>query len=229
MSRVELRGGGLWHGGKRLGPDGALYCYPGEEAHLGDTTGVVVCATPARIDLLFVAGEKVVGCEVKTIVDLVSSHRTRRLHRQLRTLRDAVDMSCLIIRGARDCPLSFYAAVNLHPHPAEFWGDWVNWQTQGIYLLPVSWEEYMPDLLQYKKALATTGLRALSGTDLRPPRERQPGWLLRRIPGIGSDKSAKLLARYGSSLEALRAAEYGQVAEHFGKSVEVKLCQAANQ
>ena len=229
MSKVELRGSALWYAGKRLGAASALYAYPGEEAHLGTSEGVMVCSTPARIDLLFVAGEKVVGCEVKTIMDLVESHRSRRLHRQLRTLRETVDVCCLVVRGMVDCPLSFYAAVQLHPKPVEFWGDWVNWQTRGVYILPVPMENYLPKLLVYKKALATTGLRALAGTDLHPPRERAPGWLLRRIPGIGPDRSQRLINLYGSSIAALQAALAGDVARTLGKAVEEKLCQAAEK
>jgi hypothetical protein len=229
MSKVELRDSVLWHGGKRLGASSALYCYPGEEAHLGTSEGVVVCQTPARIDLLFVAGEKVVGCEVKTITDLIGSHRSRRLHRQLRTLRETVDVCGLVVRGMADCPLSFYAAVQLHPKPEEFWGDWVNWQTQGVYLLPVAMAGYMPELLVYRGALATAGLRALAGTDIHPARERRPGWLLRRIPGIGDERSRRLINLYGSSHGALQAALRGEVASTLGKSMEERLCQAASQ
>jgi len=228
MSKVELRDSVLWHGGKRLGASSALYCYPGEEAHLGTSEGVVVCSTPARIDLLFVAGEKVVGCEVKTLSDLVTSHSSRRLHRQLRTLRETVDIACLVFRAERrDEGALFEYVESCHPHPGEFWGDWLNWQTQGIYVLPVPREAYLGHLTRYKKALATTGLRALAGTDLRPPRERQPGWLLRRIPGIGVDRSARLMRLYGSPLGALQAALKGDVESMLGKSVEEKLCQAA--
>jgi hypothetical protein len=229
MSRVELKGSALWYREKRLGAASALYCYPGEETHLGTSNGVVVCSTPARIDLLFMAGEKVVGCEVKTIVDLVQSHHSRRLHRQLRTLRETVDVCCLVVRGMVDCPLSFYAAVQAHLKPEEFWGDWVNWQTQGVYILPVEMEEYMPQLHLYKRAIATTGLRALAGTDLRPPRERKPGWLLRRIPGIGPDRSQRLINLFGSPIAALHAAEEGAVAPILGKAVEDKLRRAARE
>jgi len=236
MGAVTRKGNSLWYGGKRLGAASALYCYPGEEAHLGTSEGVVVCATPARIDLLFVAGEKVVGCEVKTVGDLVSSHRSRRLHRQLRTLRETTDISALVLRGGLGVHSTVCAWGALeeevdaaHPKPDEFWGDWLNWQTQGVYILPVTLECYLPRLLVYKRALATTGSRVLFGTDLRPPRERQPGWLLRRIPGIGPDRSQRLINLYGSSIAALQAALAGDVGSTLGKAVEDKLCQAAKQ
>jgi len=227
MGTVTRKGNSLWYAGKRLGTASALYAYPGEEAHLGTSEGVVVCSTPARIDLLFVAGEKVVGCEVKTVSDLIGSHGSRRLHRQLRTLRETVDVVCLVVRGSMGGLEKEVDAF--HRNPDEFWGDWLNWQTQGVYLLTVPMEDYLPRLFIYKKALATTGSRVLFGTDLSPPRERKPGWLLRRIPTIGPGKSQRLIKLYGSSLGALQAALAGDVASTLGKSVEERLCQAAKQ
>jgi len=227
MGTVTRKGNSLWYAGKRLGAASALYAYHGEEAHLGTSEGVVVCSTPARIDLLFVAGDKVVGCEVKTVPDLIGSHHSRRLHRQLRTLRETVDVVCLVVRGSMEGLEK--AVADFHRKPDEFWGDWANWQTQGVYILPVPMEGYLPRLFVYKKTLTTTGARVLFGTDLRPPRERQPGWLLRRIPKIGPATSQRLINLYGSPLGAMQAALAGDVASTLGKAVEEKLCQAAKQ
>ena len=227
--KVVIKSDALWYGTNRIGAASALYCYPGEQAHLGGDAGVVVCQTPARIDLLFTAGDRVVGCEVKRLEDLISSHRAHRLHRQLATLRSTVDVACLVVRGLggdEGCMFDL-SIVSAHPQPDVFWGDWLNWQTQGVYILPVPMADYLPRLLVYRRALATSGMRALAGTDIRPPRERARGWLLRRIPGIGPDKSARLINLYGSSMGALVAAQNGDVGLTLGKAVEEKLCQAA--
>ena len=39
------------------------------------------------------------------------------------------------------------------------------------------------------------------------PKERAPGWLLRRIPYVGPALSRKLIAHYGTSIAALNAPE----------------------
>lgn len=222
--KIELIGGAIVYNGSELGPATALFAYPGEAKHIG-TSGIVTCQTPARIDLLFCAGERVVGCEVKTVADLVSSHRSHRLHRQLRVLRELVDLPCLIVRGLWGQDLSAIVDAT-HPDPRSFWLDWVGWQTQGVYLLGVASENYLAQLLYYRKALATTGLRALAGTDRREPRERAPGWLLRRIRGIGPVQSARLLAKWPNTMAVFEAALDGRVATEFGHAIETKLVMA---
>ena len=222
MDKVVIQGDELWWAGKRIGPASNIYAYPGERSHLCKE-GVEVCQTPNRIDLLFTAGERVVGCEVKQASDLVSSHRSRRLHRQLATLIKTVAVPCLVVRGLDNLGAR---VMSVHPKPEQFWADWVNWQTRGIYILPVPMEDYLPRLLAYRAALATTGTRALAGTDQRPARDEAEGWLLRRIPGIGAVKSAALLAEYGSSFDVFNEARQRRVAAKFGKSIQEKLWRA---
>ena len=231
--RVTVKSGGLWYGAKRLGPRDHIYVYPGEEKHLGvedSEEHVTVCTTPGNIDFLFaLPNGKIVGGEVKRPDDLVKSHRSRRLARQVRTLRDTVDISVLVLRGGLDV-LSLYAMVSVwHPRPWEFWEDLTGLQTQGVYLLPVPLTEYWPWLKMFRKAVSASGARCLAGNDRRESRERQPGWLLRRIPGIGPDRSKRLVAEYGSSLGALIAAKGHRVGPKFGKFVEEKLCQAGTE
>ena len=226
-NKVLIRRGKLVYKGKPLGPADKVYAFPGEQAHLGDDPLVVVCSTPERVDLLFTAGSRVVGCEVKTPPDLVGSYATRRLHRQLATLRETVDVSCLVIRCEQLDPDPLISGLL---RPSEFWEDWLNWQTNGVYVLLVSTENYLARLLLYRKALATTGERVFKGTDLHAPRERRPGWLLRRIPGIGPKKSAEAIAAFGSTGGVFEAAKArGLVAGILGKAVEEKICKALSE
>ena len=195
---------------------------------MGAGKEVVVCATPNNIDLLFAAGEKVVGCEVKRGQDLIQSWQSRRLHRQLRTLIQAVDVAVLVLRDL-DVAWLAEAVGEQCRRPDLFWGDWANWQTQGVYILPVPAEEYLPELRVYQAALATNGARVLAGTDRHKEQARQPGWLLRCIPDIGRVKSAALLARFGSVMAVLSAAERGEVRKEFGQALENKICRAIGE
>ena len=227
--RVTVKANALWYGTKRIGPTERIYVSPGEEKHLGGDN-VTVCATPSAIDVLFALPDgKIVGGEVKRPDDLVKSHLSRRLARQVRTLRDTVDIPVLILRDG----INVYSIDALvqegHPRPWEFWEDLTSLQTQGVYLLPVPLEDYWPWLEMFRSALSQSGARCLAGTDRRVSRERQPGWLLRRIPGIGPDRSKRLVAEYGSSLGALIAAKGHRVGTKFGKFIEEKLCQAGRQ
>ena len=229
MDRITLRGRRLYHGAKLIGPSGVIYAYPGEARGLGEAAlGVVSYATPYNIDLVFVAGERVVGCEVKRCPDLVQSWQTRRLHRQLRVLTQAVDVPVLVIRGL-DVAWLVERVVQTCRKPQEFWGDWVKWQTQGLYILPVPTEAYLPELRVYQAALGTNGRQALAGSDQHKERSFQPGWLLRVIPGIGEVKSRALIHTFGTSLATLEAAVAGGVAANFGPALERKLRQAAEE
>lgn len=228
MNKVVIQDGTVLYQGSALGPTSNIYVYPGEQLHLGcESDEVVVCMTPRRIDLVFAAGDRVVGCEVKRVDDLVNSHLTRRLHRQLRTLRETVDIACLLVRGLSDAGIEdqLYSA-----HTADaFWGDFVNAQTQGVYILPVPVEGYLPRLQVYRSALATSGLRALAGTDRHDGKERAAGWLLRRIPGIGLRRSSLLTKAFGDTWSVFEAAKRGEVAPILGKGVEYKICNALSQ
>ena len=222
-NKVLIRRGKFVYKGKVLGPVDKVYAYPGEQAHLGDSADIVVCATPEHIDLILAAGKRVVGCEVKTPTDLVGSYGSRRLHRQLDTLRATVDVSCLVVRAEG---LALAPLVAELRRPNEFWEDWANWQTNGIYVLLVPLENYLPELLLYRKALCTSGERVFKGTDRRAPRERRAGWLLRRIPTIGEVTSARLIAEFKNTWGVLQAARVGKVAPLLGPAVERKILAA---
>ena len=225
-NKVLIRRGKLVYKGKVLGPVDKVYAFPGEQAHLGLGAEIVVCSTPERIDLLFTAGPRVVGCEVKTATDLRDSYAIRRLHRQLATLKRVVDVSCLVIRAER---LDIDDMASTLTRPIEFWEDWLNWQTNGVYILLVPRENYLNWLLTYRKALSTSGERVFKGTDLRAPRERRAGWLLRRIPTIGVVTSARLIAEFKNTWGVLQAARAGKVAPLLGPAVERKILAALEE
>lgn len=218
MERITLTDGRIVHASKDYGPASALLTYPGEQAGLGTDKGVLVCKTPYNIDLVGAAGERVFGCEVKRPTDLIDSWFNRRLHRQLRTLRDVVDIPVLVLRGGLDLRvlMDHFWERNGHQAPSRrrgfnmFIEDLVNIQSQGVYLLPVPTDGYLPEIAALRRALGTNGARAVSGTD-QIVRERKPGWLLRRIPGIGPAKSAELLETYGSVMGVFRAALSGGI------------------
>ncbi len=62
------------------------------------------------------------------------------------------------------------------------------------------------------------GTRILAGTD-QAPRDRKPGWLLRRVKDIGKAKSAQLIADHGTSLDVLIAARNGEIGGAVGKKL----------
>ena len=226
--KVLIRRGKLVYKGRVLGPVDKVYAYPGEQVHLGNTADVVVCTTPERIDLVFAAGEKVVGCEVKRWDDLIRSHQSRRLARQLATLKALVDIPCLVIRESWPdfTPLRVWQE---HNRPDLFWSDWANMQTQGVYIFLAPLEPYIGLVWEWRKALATPGTRVLAGTDRRVPRERRPGWLLRRIPTIGADRSTRLIKAFESTAGVFQAAELGMVAPLLGPAVERKILAALEE
>lgn len=221
MSKVTISGDTLVHDGVVLGPAAGVYTAPGEAAGLLGVEAHLSGRAPHNIDILFAAGEKVVGCEVKTVQDLVDSWRSRRLQRQLRTLQATVDVSVLVIRET--------LFLNTGAESDRFWEDWVHLQTRGVYILPVPPDSYWFEVGQLRHALSKNSARIFAGTDQRPPREQRPGWLLRRVPGIGPVKSLALLGEFGSTSEVFTAAMSGNVHKKFGQSLEDKLCRAMTE
>ena len=98
--KITINDGQFSYKQKVYGPSDKILAYPGEETHFGTNKDVLSSKrTPEDIDILFAVDTKVAGCEVKTYADLINSWKTRRLQRQLRTLRDSCDIAILIIRG----------------------------------------------------------------------------------------------------------------------------------
>jgi len=215
--KIKVVGSLIKHGNKILGPVVNYITDPHEFKSLTTVQGVSHITLPHNIDLVFAAGQKVVTGEFKRPKDLVSSHQTRRLQRQLRNMREVSDVVVLFIRGIDHVEIqtAIRATTNRTPtyNPEWFWGDLANIQSQGVYVLPLSDsdKEAVEELRYYRKALAGSGARGMKGTDT-PKSDRLPGWPLRRIAGVGPVMSQKLLKEYGSVGNVIVHAEHQQLA-----------------
>lgn len=233
MTRISITNNRILHDGRDYGPSSALLCYPGEEKGLGELAsvpeamlgraGTVVCSTPHNIDLVASVGMRVLGCEVKRMPDFVDSWFSRRLHRQLRTLLATVDLPVLVVRDfSWDELHALFLERNRHQRRKrgfnEIMEDIVNLQSQGVYWFPVAEDEYRMDIAALRRALAGPGTRILAGTD-QAARDRKPGWLLRKIPGIGPAKSAELVKDHGEPTDVLIAARNGDIPGAIGKKL----------
>ena len=110
--RYTTDGLNLWYGGHCFGPDTVLHIDQNELPGVVLPEGIMRHASmPARLDMVMVADGVVIGCEVKKVEDLITSINSKRLARQLRTLREQVDRAVLVIRGN---PLAEFAYTRKH-------------------------------------------------------------------------------------------------------------------
>ena len=192
--------------GKELGKYTSLIADTKELPSLGEGDGVVHLSTPERIDLLFCAGEKIVGVECKRPEDFISSWQGRRLARQIKTMLLECDIAVVAIRGTLAVARP-YRPVNWE----QLWMDIVGWQLAGVLVLEVPDTDAgtLKYLTRLKNLLASENppARALAGTDRKQVNERKPGWLLRRIPTIGPTASIKLMDRFKSVRKVFSAEE----------------------
>lgn len=196
--KLKVEDGGLWYGKKGLGPDTALFVdATGDTSYLEGREGVIRLPTPERIDMLMCVGERVVGVESKKPKDLLSSHASRRLARQFRTMFRMCDISCLLLRGP--WPTETYDGEV----PYRLYDDLVRFQMLGGIILPGD-GDVVKDLARWKPILAggRTVLAAVAGTDERTERGGR-GWLLRCIKGVGPKLSERLLDKFGSTMVSL--------------------------
>ncbi|MBI4127835.1 MAG: hypothetical protein HY459_02060 [Parcubacteria group bacterium] len=166
---------------------------------LTERDGVVHTTMPYRVDLVFVAGEKVVGVELKRGEDLVTSAHVHRLGRQLIVLGQTCDV---VVLG-----ISQFESIQ-----EEVALELVAYQVMGVIvaMLPSTYMGQVAMLASIKPYL--DGSRSVlapfrwTDLDLRPRRTRV-GWLLRDIPGVGDVLARRLLDRFGSVMVALGASE----------------------
>ena len=79
-----------------------------------------------------------------------------------------------------------------------------------------------------RRSLASSGFRALAGTDQKKL-ERAEGWILRRIPGIGIKRSVELRNEYKSNWAVFQAARAGKLASTFGVAIERAIQKALKE
>ena len=203
---MEIRDGCMYHDDKLLAKCDALIADSKELSSLTESQGVVHISTPHRIDLLFCAGEKIVGVECKKPEDFINSWQGRRLARQVKTMLAECDVSVIAVKGVLSTAKP-YRPVNWE----RIWMEVVGWQMAGVLVLEVPESDggvlrYMAGL---KQIISSTNpsARALAGSDMRVSRERRPGWLLRRIPTIGPAASNKLMDNFNTVSNVLGATD----------------------
>ena len=184
-----------------LGPKTALYIDSNELKKLKGE-GIIRLRMPHRIDMVFVAGDSVVGVESKKPGDLDTSVRAGRLSRQMRTLLKEVDVPCLLLRGV---PKTSRFSTDLF----HVWVDIVRLQCLGVYILPgPTKDEDVPAWLgEYRPSLAggRTPLASIARTDKKSAKPSNKGWFLKNIKGIGGTIATKLHRHFGSTRNALLA------------------------
>lgn len=187
----SVRGDELWFDETRLGPTSALYADHGELKKLGPKDGVrrVKGGTPGKIDFVFAVGTRVAGVESKRPHDYDTSTSGKRLARQLRTMRDLVDIQCLMLRG----------------WPEWYHDELVKMQMLGVVILPgPDVDAHVPDyLFRYRKILDDdnrTRYSVLAGTDKKPVAlPYTKGRFLGNVQGIGETTREKLHSAFGST------------------------------
>ena len=199
----NIREDSLYYEDVRLGPTDGLYADTRELASLGKKDGVLHMSMPMRIDMVFVAGDRIIGCESKTANDLISSTHSRRLARQMRNLFTAVDVPCLLLKGRLP---NFSDEEFGIP---EVLANLVRLQCLGVTLLPCPSrdKDLLERLVSYRTILmngSRSPLIAIAGTDKT---KKTSGGLLRTIHGIGPASEAKLLKAFGSALGVLQASD----------------------
>lgn len=190
---------------------------------------------PHRIDLVMVSEGKVIGAECKRVPDLLSSFESKRLARQFRTLREQVDLPVLIVRGNPFAEFEYtrrdgrrikytldpivagriYTRMNLEFRSLQpLFEEFTRWQMLGAVVLfaPEDDAAFVPFMLAQRALLGGTRnvLSAIAGTDRTPPKERAPGWLLRRIPSIGRAASVKAHTAVGSTAGVFAGVQLGE-------------------
>jgi len=213
----SVRDGFVWWEERKLGPDTALLCAPKELASLNEKEGVLHLSTPHQIDMIFAVGEKVALVESKKPPDLVKSHAVRRLSRQVSTLIEFGDIPILLRRGGCDFDLLNHLTSEEQSHSKrwtarDFWQDMnVRLPMLGVFVVDVPDEDLVVRdwLLRCKEAFSGEPSRAVAKREAQP-KERAPGWWLRRIPGVGMATSQKLHDEYGSTYGVMRAAVEGE-------------------
>lgn len=220
----------VWWEGQSIGPASGLIVPHNELKTLTEKDHVYHTSIPHNIDGLFVVGDKVVGWESKKPPDLVASHANGRLARQVSTLLDTVDLPILVRRGF-DAALvakliTREAKFSRGWKGAQLWEDLIRYQSLGMFIIDAAdTDRAVKRSLGFaKSALGGSPVRAVARREAGP-KERKPGWLLRRIPGIGLKTSSNLYEQYGTTIACLLGSSDGSwtKSERLRKIVEEAL------
>jgi len=206
-----IEGNSLYHDGVLFGPMHHLYIDANElkDVPYGEPNWLVRRPMPSRIDMVFVAGDKVVGVESKKANDLKDSITKGRLSRQMRTLIGEVDVPCLLMRGVPKKWRGIKKMNVFNEDMFEVWQELVQLQALGVYILPGPVDDKLvPHWLKRYSPILSGGraaLAAIKQTDIRPAKPKYKGWFLTNIKGIGERIATKLYNRFGSTRRALLA------------------------
>ena len=220
----NVRGDSLYYEDVRLGPSEGLYADTKELASLGKADGVHHMSMPMRVDMVFVAGNRVVGCESKTTSDLISSTSSRRLARQMRTLLSSVNVPCLIMKGG---------LPNFNDESKEIeevLTNLVRLQCLGVTLLPCPRRDkaLLARLVKFRTVLmdgSRSPLAAIAGTDRE---KKASGGLLRMIRGIGPVAENRLRETFGSTLGVLQATDQELAEAKLSATIIKRIREAAS-
>ena len=194
-----------------MGPATSLFCEHSELKSLGAKEGVVHRTLPEHLDMLFAAGENVVGVESKRLGDFMSSWACGRLSRQISTLLSFTDRALLLLRWEyyQMPPLSLSPEM-VGPAKISWWADIARYQQLGVTVaFGPRLDRDVPAVLATLRPVLAGGRNPLAAI-VRTDRRRGAGdpWsFLQNIKGIGPTTAAKLHSTFGSTLAALAATD----------------------
>jgi ERCC4-type nuclease len=207
----KIEGDKLYHDEVLLGDTNRLYVDHNElkGIPLGVHDWLVRMTMPHRIDMVFVAGDKIVGVESKKANDLKDSITKGRLSRQMNMLMGEVDVPCVLLRGIPKKWRGIKRQNSFNEDMFFVWGELVQLQALGVFILPGPYDDALvPKWLSYFRQDLTGGrsaLAAIKQSDVRPVKPQHPGWFLKNIKGIGDRIATKLYNHFGSTRGALLA------------------------
>lgn len=218
--KFNVRNNVLYHGETGMGLALGLYVDSKELSTLSQAAGVCHLMMPHRIDAVFCVGGRVIGVESKCTADLVTSWRGKRLARQVRILREEVDVPVVLIRVSPGASGEFFFELNNHTNLAL---DLARLQMMGV-LVVFSRDRDRAVLDTYnelKKFVAgqRNVLAAVAGHDRAKPPQRDAGWFLQHLKGIGPETASRLHRQYGSTHTALDAWPTWKVSERVKNNV----------
>jgi len=210
-----IKNNNLYHDDVLFGPTYNLYVDSNELRGIpyGVHNWLIRRPMPSRIDMVFVAGDKVVGIESKKADDLKNSITKGRLSRQMRTLLDEVDVPCLLMRGIPKKWRGIKKQNVFNEDMFDVWEELVQLQALGVYILPGPYDDALVPkwLNRYGPALSggRSALAAIKSTDTKRAKPKNKGWFLENIKGVGIKYATKLHNHFGSTRSAL-SADWGE-------------------